>query len=98
MQADLMLSGANVVSVMNLERRQLLAIPNWGELYVATPQDIGLSKLQWRNLSQSEKHWRDVLDILKAQAELLDLAYLRDWASQLKVVPDLQQALQAVGR
>ena len=98
MQADLMLSGANVVPVMNLEQRQLLSIPTWGELYVATPQDIGSSKLQWRHLSQSEKHWRDVLDILKTQAETLDLAYLRDWVSKLKVMPDLQQALQAAGR
>lgn len=97
MQADLMLSGTDEFDVMKLERRQLLSIPNRGQLYFASPEDIILSKLQWRKFSPSEKQWRDILGILKTQTNKLNRAYLQDWAMRLEVASDLEQAFQEAG-
>jgi hypothetical protein len=46
----------------------------------------------------SERQWRDVLGVLKVQAERLDLAYLRRWAAALGVADLLEQALSQAGQ
>ncbi|MGA9377422.1 MAG: hypothetical protein WBV73_01360, partial [Phormidium sp.] len=97
MQADLMLSGLDEFDLVKLQRRQLLSIPDRGVLYFASPEDVILSKLQWRRFSQSEKQWRDILGILKTQTDKLDRAYLETWAMRLDFASDLQQAFQAAG-
>lgn len=97
MQADLMLSGSDEFDIVKLQRRQLLSIPDRGVLYFASPEDVILSKLQWRRFSQSEKQWRDILGILKTQTDKLDRAYLETWAMRLDFASDLEQAFQAAG-
>ncbi|WP_448602226.1 hypothetical protein [Thermoleptolyngbya sp.] len=97
LQADLVLSGTDAFDVAKFQRRQRLTIPNRGELYFASPEDLLLSKLQWRRSSQSEKQWRDILGILKTQAEHLERVYLRAWATWLGVGAALEQAFQEPG-
>ncbi|MBE7386312.1 MAG: hypothetical protein F6J95_033600 [Leptolyngbya sp. SIO1E4] len=63
--------------------------------YVASAEDTVLQKLRWRQSSQSEKQWRDVLGILKLQPANLDYAYLEQWADALGVASDLTAARQA---
>ena len=41
----------------------------------------------------SERQWRDVIGILKVRAGILDLEYLRKWASELDVIDLLEKAL-----
>jgi hypothetical protein len=43
----------------------------------------------------SERHWRDVLGVLKVQAGALDLDYLRSTAIELNMEDLLEQALKA---
>ena len=43
----------------------------------------------------SERQWRDVLGILKAQGDRLELAYMRRWAVSLGVSDLLDRALIA---
>lgn len=78
-------------------RRRRLSIPNRGDFYFASPEDLILSKLQWQQSSQSEKQWRDILGILKTQTDQLDIAYLQHWSAQLGVAADLEQAFQESG-
>lgn len=64
------------------------------EAYVQVPEDAVLSKLDWyrRGGEVSENQWRDVLGMLRQQAERLDAGYLSKWASELGVADLLQRA------
>ncbi|GAB4504419.1 MAG: hypothetical protein Fur0043_14130 [Anaerolineales bacterium] len=42
----------------------------------------------------SERHWRDILGVLKTRADSLDINYLRQWAKELKVADLLERALK----
>ncbi len=69
------------------------------EAYVQTAEDAVLSKVEWyhRGGERSENQWRDVLGMLKQQAERLDLAYLRKWAGELAVADLLDRACREAG-
>jgi hypothetical protein len=64
--------------------------------YVSSAEDTVLQKLRWRQTSQSEKQWRDVLGILKLQQTDLDDAYLDTWAVRLGLGADIEAARRAV--
>lgn len=62
-------------------------------VYVVSPEDSILSKLEWARISGSERQVRDVRGIVRVQAERLDHAYLRRWALDLDVADLLEQVL-----
>lgn len=68
-------------------------------IYIYSPEDIVLQKLVWYQLSnqESQKQWRDILGVLKAQGEALDWGYLNHWAEVLRVTESFQRALQQAG-
>jgi hypothetical protein len=76
-------------------QRQILSIEPPAEALVATPEDTILAKLEWYRIGEevSERQWRDVLGIIKVQGNNLDLAYLHQWAKELKVSDLLERAL-----
>jgi len=45
----------------------------------------------------SDRQWRDVLGVLKVQADKLDITYLTQWAATLNLTEMLTQALQQAG-
>jgi hypothetical protein len=63
--------------------------------FVASAEDTILAKLEWYRLGgeTSERQWHDVLGIVKAQGERLDIGYLREWAAQLGVADLLERVL-----
>ncbi len=83
---------------LQLERRVLAEIATDPEqsIYVVSPEDIILAKLEWYRLGGqvSDRQWRDVLGVLKTRAGELDLAYLREWAGELQVGDLLERALR----
>ena len=54
-----------------------------GKIFVHTPEDLILYKLQYFDLSAQTKHVRDIVSILLARGADLDTAYLNDWVRQL---------------
>ena len=65
------------------------------EFSVASPEDVILSKLRWYRLGgeTSEKQWNDVLGVIAVNRESLEMAYLHEWASYLKIEDLLDRIL-----
>ncbi len=96
-KADLTLARDEEFELIKFSRRRLERLNGEDSGYLITPEDLILSKLRWRQRSQSEKQWRDILGILKVQTSRLDLDYLHQWANQLQLRPQLDNALGAAG-
>jgi len=69
------------------------------EVFLASAEDTILAKLDWyrRGGGTSDRQWRDVLGVLKVQAETLDRAHLREWAARLGVADLLCRAVDDAG-
>ena len=60
-------------------------------IWVISPEDLVLAKLDWGKDSRSEMQMRDVRSILAA-VEGLDWVYLQEWAQRLGVADLLEEA------
>jgi len=97
-KVDIFIRKLRAFDQMQLERRRTSIISTDPEqsIYVASPEDVILSKLEWyrRGGETSERQWRDILGVLKTRAGELELDYLRKWAKELKVTDLLERALK----
>ena len=69
------------------------------DVFVQSAEDTVLAKLEWYRMGGgvSEIQWRDVLGILKTQAETVDLSYMQRWAQELGIADLLARALREAG-
>jgi len=67
--------------------------------YLASPEDIILSKLEWYKSGGlvSRRQWQDVQGVMKVQGRELDQIYLRKWAPKLSIPELLEKALIEAG-
>jgi hypothetical protein len=89
---DLMISGREEYDLIKFDRRRLYTLPGSGEVAIASPEDVIISKLIWRQESQSDKQWRDILGVLKVQQEKLDFAYIQGWIERFGIESDWERA------
>ena len=68
---------------------------NFAVVYVASPEDVVVKKLEWYRLGDevSQQQWEDVVKVIELQGERLDVDYLRKWAKELGVSDLLEAAL-----
>ncbi len=66
-------------------------------LFIATPEDVILSKLQWVKMSESGRQIADVSALLKNIWENLDHNYLDQWLSELDLISQWNSAKQNAG-
>ena len=52
-------------------------------LFVASPEDIVIAKLQWAKESQSERQLEDAAGVISSQASKLNRAYIERWVRKL---------------
>ena len=78
---------------MRLERRVQVDIMGT-RAWIATAEDIILSKLRWSTTSHSQVQWRDCLEI--AAVNELDVEHLRIWARVIGVSDELERLLASV--
>ena len=101
MKVDLFVPPPSGIHEEKWRRRQRVVLQKDPErsAWVTDPEDIVLQKLDWfrRGGQAAQTQWRDVLGVLKAQAERLDLVYLRRWAAQMGLADLLEKALGEAG-
>jgi hypothetical protein len=97
-KVDVFIAKTRRFDQIQFKRRSLEVLSNEPErkAYVATAEDIVLAKLEWyrQGGEVSDRQWRDILGVLKVQANRLDLEYLQKWAAELKVSDLLGRALK----
>ncbi|MFC2172856.1 hypothetical protein ACFLU6_09525 [Acidobacteriota bacterium] len=80
-----------------MKRRQRIVVSETeqGEIYVASPEDVVLQKLNWfkKGDGTSDRQWEDALGVLKVQGNALDLSYMTTWSEKLGITDLLQKAL-----
>ena len=97
-KVDLILRKARAFSVEEFQRRER-AVISGVEAFVVTAEDCILSKLEWSQLGESERQFRDALRIaeLSKKPGGLDLPYLQHWAKELKIEGLLERLLSEAG-
>ncbi len=84
-----------------MQRRQQLVITQNPErsAWLPSAEDIILQKLIWYRMGGgvSDRQWRDVLGVLKVQADRLDFNYLTHCAQTLMLLDLMAQALRQAG-
>jgi len=63
-------------------------------LYILSPEDTILSKLEWAKDNQSQQQFRDALGVTVVQWDHLDTDYLLKWAKELQVEDSLKRLLE----
>jgi hypothetical protein len=66
------------------------------DLWILSPEDVILSKLDWAKDSGSDLQFRDVFGVIKVQWDELDWDYLRHWAKELDVEENLEKVIEEV--
>ena len=66
-------------------------------LYIATPEDIVVAKLEWAKLGESSRQIEDAAGVLKVRGEELDRPYIERWVSELGLTSEWSRARQSAG-
>lgn len=64
------------------------------DIWVVSPEDVILSKLEWAKESESNQQFQDALGVAAVQYDCLDRDYLYKWAKELKIENSLEQLLK----
>jgi hypothetical protein len=100
-KVDIFVLANDALAAQEMRRRipVAVAVEPAGTLYLATAEDLILRKLAWyrKGGEVSDRQWRDVLGIIKVQADRLDWGYLREWADSIGVSDLLDRAKTQAG-
>jgi len=93
---DLIFRKSRAFSQEEFRRRQLVDMADV-PLFLASAEDVIVSKLEWAKLGQSLRHIEDVAGILKIRWESLDRSYLEKWILELGLETEWRSACRAAG-
>jgi hypothetical protein len=88
-KVDLIVRKNELYREAEFARRTLVDLPGF-QVWIASREDLILSKLVWARDSRSDLQLRDVKNLLAADA---DREYLRNWAGRLEVGRLLEECL-----
>jgi hypothetical protein len=92
-KVDLIIRKDRPFSREEFGRRQLVRIEGLS-LFMASPEDMIIAKLEWSKLGESHRQIEDVAGILRVRGESVDRAYVEKWAQDLQLQTQWKQALE----
>jgi hypothetical protein len=93
---DLIIRKSRAFSQEEFGRRQLVTVQGL-PLFVASAEDVVITKLEWSKLAQSQRQIEDVATILRLRWEALDRSYLDKWISELDLKQEWSHAKRIAG-
>jgi hypothetical protein len=96
-KVDLILRKSRPFSESEFARRRparIFGVP----VFVATPEDTILSKLEWAKLGESERQLLDVEGVVAMAGPALDLTYIERWARELDLTALWERAQREAAR
>lgn len=88
-KADLIPRKPRPFSRSEFDRRRRIDVDGLS-LWIATPEDVVISKLEWACKTGSSRQLRDVEGILRAKRALLDFSYIERWVADLGLAREWQ--------
>jgi hypothetical protein len=92
-KADLILRKPREFSRTEFDRRRPHVI-NDVNVYVATPEDVLIAKLEWAKMGESERQIEDAAGVIATQGPDLDRAYVQHWVHELGLERQWERALE----
>ncbi len=92
-KADFIIRKNRPFSREEFQRRQKANIMGL-DVWVVSPEDVILSKLEWAKNSESSQQFQDALGVATVQYDRLDRDYLYKWAKELQVESSLERLLK----
>lgn len=99
-KVDVFIPKSRRYAQQELLRTRISTIPGSNRgLYISSPEDIILNKLEWYKMGGevSTRQWNDIMGVINRQKASLDLGYLLLWAKDLLVESLLARALAEAG-
>lgn len=96
-KADFILRKNREFSREEFERKRHVQIAGI-DVWITSPEDMILSKLEWSKNRQSEQQFHDALGIAVIQWDHLNIGYLRKWSKELHVQDSLEQLIEQAER
>ncbi|HYL13449.1 MAG TPA: hypothetical protein VEV41_10450 [Terriglobales bacterium] len=93
---DLIIRKSRAFSEEEFRRRQRVSLQGL-PLFVASVEDIVISKLEWAKLAESRRQIEDVAAVLRMQGKTLDMSYVEKWIRDLGLQKEWRDARAAVG-
>ncbi len=93
-KVDFILRKTRPFSTLEFERRQVEVVDGI-QIFVARPEDVLISKLEWAQLGSSDRQISDAAGILRVQGQDLDLDYVEHWVGELGLIDELSRAQAA---
>jgi hypothetical protein len=78
------------------ERRRAVEF-HQARMFVASPEDVILSKLEWAKMGESHRQLEDAAALVKKQVRGLDFAYIERWVKELRVSEQWELARKSAG-
>lgn len=90
-KVDLIIQKHRDFSRVEFDRRRPYVI-NGVRVYVASPEDILIAKLEWAKIGESQRQIEDAAGIIATQGSNLDRVYVEHWIAELGLEKEWRQA------